>query len=26
VYSHRGPSLKGIRNWAPQVSKFFSLA
>jgi hypothetical protein len=26
VWSHKGPALKGIRNWAPQVCNFFFLA
>jgi hypothetical protein len=24
LWSHKGPTLKGIRNWAPQVCNFFS--
>jgi hypothetical protein len=26
VWSHKGPTLKGLRNWAPQICNFFSLA
>jgi hypothetical protein len=26
VWSYKGPTMKGIRNWAPQVRNFFFLA